>query len=182
MHILSSLYYENLLGKVLSNSERDNSWESAVLEWEIEDWDEDPNMETSCLCGKENIRYLFSIKNKYNNNVLDPIGSSCIKKFKRSDLDTKTTIYEKLFKLYHAIEENEYIELSSELFSRNLLAHLNQEKVFDSAYNSYNGNKDYEFILKMFNKRNTPTKNQVKKIRAIIINQIKPYLSDQLKK
>ena len=35
-------------------------------------------------------------------------------------------------------------------------------------------------MVKMFNKRNEPTKPQDRKIKAIIINQIKPYLKEQL--
>ncbi len=59
---MTSKYYENLLGVVLDAS-KSSFWEKAVLEWELSDWDEDEEMETSCLCGKENIRYLFTIEN-----------------------------------------------------------------------------------------------------------------------
>ena len=59
---MTSKYYENLLSVVLDSS-KSSSWEEAVLEWEVSDWDEDEEMETSCLCGKENIRYLFTIEN-----------------------------------------------------------------------------------------------------------------------
>ena len=45
-----------------------------------------------------------------------------------------------------------------------------------NQYNKYNGDKDYEFMLKMFNMRGEPSENQLKKIRAIILNSIKPYL------
>lgn len=176
---MKSNYYKNLIKTVLVNSDS-NDWENAVLEWEIEDWEEDEDIETSCLCGKEHIRYLFSIKNINNNNLLEPIGSSCIKKFDRNDFNEKTTIYEKLFKLNHAIEKNEYIELTSELFSKKILKHFYEEDIFNSKFNEYNGEKDYKFMVKMFNKRNEPSKAQDSKIKAIIINQIKPYLKEQL--
>ena len=58
---MKSNYYKNLIKTVLSKSDS-NDWGNAVLEWEIEDWEEDEEVETSCLCGKEHIRYLFSIK------------------------------------------------------------------------------------------------------------------------
>ena len=60
-----------------------------MLEWDITDWDEDYYLETSCLCGKENLRYLFTITNRENGNRLEPIGSQCIKKFERKDLNEK---------------------------------------------------------------------------------------------
>ncbi|ELZ4711010.1 transcriptional regulator, partial [Enterococcus faecalis] len=115
-----STYTERLLKKVLDNSEA-NNWDSAVLEWDITAWDEDDEQETSCLCGKENLKYLFTITNRENGNELEPIGSQCIKKFEREDLNEETAIFEKLFKLKTALSENNYIGLSSDFFSRKLL-------------------------------------------------------------
>lgn len=131
-----------------------DDWESAVMEWEIEDCIEDEELKSSCICGKENLRYLFTIHNIYNHNILEPIGSSCIKKFGRIDLNEQVSVSEKLFQLMHAIEKGEYISLTSEYFSRNLL----------------------RFMLKMFNKRTAPTYKQDAKIKAIIMNSIRPYL------
>ena len=71
-------------------------------------------------------------------------------------------------------------EIFSELFSKKILKHFYEENIFNSKFNEYNGEKDYEFMVKMFNKRNEPTKPQDRKIKAIIINQIKPYLKEQL--
>jgi len=31
-------------------------------------------MQSSCICGKENIKYLFTIKNNINGNSVYPIG------------------------------------------------------------------------------------------------------------
>lgn len=45
------------------------------------------------------------------------------------------------------------MSLSSELFSRKLLRWLYEEGAFDTEYNDYDGEDDYEFMLKMFNKR-----------------------------
>ena len=103
---MTSKYYENLLSVVLDSS-KSSSWEEAVLEWGVSDWDEDEEMETSCLCGKENIRYLFTIENTLTGLELEPIGSQCIKKFEREDLTDLTVTYEKLFKLKSALSNNE---------------------------------------------------------------------------
>ena len=39
-HVMKSNYYKNLIKTVLSKSDS-NDWGNAVLEWEIEDWEED---------------------------------------------------------------------------------------------------------------------------------------------
>ena len=180
---MTSKYYENLLSVVLDSS-KSSSQEEAVLEWEVSDWDEDEEMETSCLCGKENIRYLFTIENTLTGLELEPIGSQCIKKFEREDLTDLTVTYEKLFKLKSALSNNEFIGLSSEYFSRKLIKYFFDEGVYNCEFNKYDGQNDYEFLIKMFNKKNKDSisKNQQRKINAIIINQIIPFLKELLEK
>lgn len=175
----NSAYYRNLIQRVIDNSESD-IWESAVFEWEIFDWEEDETLESSCICGKENLRYLFTIRNTLNGNILYPIGSSCIKKFERADLDEEAAVKEQLFKLLHAIENNRFLTLSSEFFSRKLLRHLYEIGAFKpTQYNNYNPEEDYQFMLDMFNKRSR-TMKQEKKETAIILNSIKPFLYEML--
>lgn len=104
-----------------------------------------------------------------------PIGSSCIKKFERADLDEEAAVKEQLFKLLHAIENNRFLTLSSEFFSRKLLRHLYEIGAFKpTQYNNYNPEEDYQFMLDMFNKRSR-TMKQEKKATAIILNSIKPF-------
>ena len=62
---MESLYLRNLKSAVLKYSDSSN-WNAAVYEWEIYDVDEDDTLSESCVCGKENLRYLFTIKNKIN--------------------------------------------------------------------------------------------------------------------
>lgn len=177
-------YARNLRSKVIENSSS-NTWENAVNEWDIVGWDEDNNMQSACICGKENIRYLFTIQNEQNGNILEPIGSKCIKKFNRKELDEITAIYEDLFKLKSALSSDQYISLSSKYFSRKLLKFLYEENVFtDSNYNSFDGENDYYFMLDMFNKRDKDniSKAQQKKINGIIYYQIIPFLKLQLDK
>ena len=63
-----------------------------------------------------------------------------------------------------------------------VLERLYEEGAFNSKYNNYNGEVDYNFMLKMFNKRNKDdiTVAQRKKIAAILLNSIKPFLQDVL--
>lgn len=174
-------YVQNLIVRVINASEAD-TWENAVQEWEIVDCEEDEDLSESCVCGKEELRYLFTIRNVYNGNLLFPIGSSCIKKFGRSDLKEDAQVREGMFKLLHAVENNDFIELSTDLFTRKVIRALYEDGAFDSQYNNFDGEGDYDFFLKMFNKRDKSsiTLKQHKKIRAIIVASIRPYLEDKL--
>lgn len=175
----SSSYYRNLIETVLRFSDA-TDWKSAVLEWCIDDVEEDETLAESCICGKENLRYLFTIRNTVNGYTLYPIGSSCIKKFQRSDLDEEVAVKEQLFKLLHAIEDRQFLVLSSDFFSRRLLRYLYDLGAFKpSPYNEYDPYNDYQFMLDMFNKRNR-SERQDKRATAIILNSIKPFLQDML--
>ena len=178
-----SAYYNNLIKTVIDSSDA-TTWEDAVQEWEISDCDEDEEHESSCICGKENLRYLFTISNIHNHNTLFPIGSSCIKKFGCTNLTTIASLREQLFKLLHAIENESYILLSREYFSRELLRWLHEYDAFPpNCYNRNAPENDYQFLLDMFNKRNknSITQAQNSKINAIIIHSIKPFLLNFLK-
>ncbi len=180
---MASAYVKNLIQTVITAS-NGNTWDVAVNEWEILDCEEDDFLSESCICGKENLRYLYTIRNTLNGNILYPIGSSCIKKFERDDLKEETVVREKLFKLRHAVENNEFISLNSELFSRKLLYFLYDDNAFrPNQYNDYDGYNDYEFLLDMFNKRdkNSISSKQQAKIRAIIVSSIRPYLKMKLR-
>ena len=164
---MARIYMERLIKTVIELS-HGNDWDTAVVEWEIIDCEEDSTLSESCICGKEHLFYLFTIKNIITGSTLFPIGSSCIKKFGRDDLNDEASVREKMFKLYHAVENNQFISLSPEFFSRKLLKKLFEDGAFDCEYNDYDGLDDYEFIVKMFNKRDKSsiTFGQQKKIRA----------------
>lgn len=178
---MARIYMERLIKTVIELS-HGNDWDTAVVEWEIIDCEEDSTLSESCICGKEHLFYLFTIKNIITGSTLFPIGSSCIKKFGRDDLNDEASVREKMFKLYHEVENNQFISLSPEFFSRKLLKKLFEDGAFDCEYNDYDGLDDYEFIVKMFNKRDKSsiTFGQQKKIRAIIVASIRPYLQNQL--
>ena len=172
-------YKENLINTVINNSESDN-WEDAVKEWDIVDVEENLDCAGQCTCGKEGLRYLFTIKNRINNHIIYPIGSSCISKFDVDKLKDEAKLKEDLFKLLHAVENNEYITISSDLFSRKLLEYLYNIGAFvPNNYNDFEPYNDYKFLLDMFYKRKRSEK-QEKKSSAIIINSIIPFLRDLL--
>lgn len=142
-----SVYLDTLINEVLALSES-NIWEIAVKEWKIADCEEDLSRSSDCICGKENLRYLFTIENELNGNYLYPIGSSCIRKFGREDLQSETKVQEDMFRLLHAVENNEFITLDSGYFTRKLIIALYEEGAFeDNAYNNYDGMNDCQFLL-----------------------------------
>lgn len=180
---MSSSYYRNLISTVLDASYSEY-WEEAVAEWDIVDCEEDESCGSFCICGKENIRYLYTIRNRKTGRILYPIGSSCITKFGRDDFDEEISIREGMFRLFRAVRNNDMIELSSQYFSRKLLLTLYEDGAFaPTPYNHFNGENDYNFMLNMFNKRDkfNITLAQQRKIRAIIGFSIKPYLQRKLK-
>ena len=180
---MTGVYYQNLIRRVLDESTTE-SWGIAVNEWDIVDCEEDEHCTSKCVCGKEKLRYLFTIKNRETDAILYPIGSSCIKKFERNDLDSKVEVQKDMYHLSHAIENGERIELDSNYFSKKLLYTLYEKGAFpDNRYNGNNGHNDYQFMLNMFNKRNKGdiTQEQHKKINAIIAFSIKPFLREHLK-
>lgn len=118
--MMASSYYQNLIKRVLEASTTDN-WEIAVREWDIVDCEEDEEHASECVCGKENLRYLFTIRNRETGRSLYPIGSSCIEKFERDDLDYEVDVQMDMYRLAHAMERGERIELTSKYFSKKLL-------------------------------------------------------------
>lgn len=173
--------FEQLVKVVLEKSES-KKWQDAIEEWDLYDTDEDEDASSVCVCGKTGIRYLHKIKNNVNNKIIYPIGSCCIEKFKRADLNEKISVKEKLFKLYHAVGQNKFLNLDTELFSRKLIKYLYREGAFDSDNPNYHSENSYSFFLDMFNKRNKEdiTENQKRKISAIIMNNIIPFVRKQL--
>lgn len=152
-----------------------------MKEWSIVGCDEDLTSSSTCICGKEGLRYRFEIRNIQNSKCLYPIGSTFIEKFERKDLDTETRLHVSKFKLLNAFRNNERIELDTKYFTRMLLRHLYEDGCFPAS--KFNGGDDkngYLFLLDMFNKKNSPSEKQRRRVDAIIINSIKPYLEKTL--
>lgn len=171
----------NLFSTIIDNSISD-IWEYAVLEWDIVGFEEDRRSQSRCICGKENIKYLYDIKNVHNNKSLTPIGSSCIKKFEVKELKDKINVYEKLFKLLNHYEDNKYIHFKDDkkLFSRNLINYLAEQEVLKTE--EYNGKLiNYHKALLTFYNARTLTNKQSSFATAIVINKVIPYLEQELK-
>lgn len=162
-----------------------NTWEAAVREWEITGCIEDPSRSESCICGHENLRYVYTIENLLNGNVITNIGSSCIKKFKREELNDDATCWRMVFKLIaHASRSGDLLKVPFEApyYSRKLLWFFYEHDVFKpTEHNNFEEINDYEFMVDMFN-AHSRTKAQKWKINAIIRNDLRPFLIDVWRK
>ena len=167
---------DNLMQIVLINSESQN-WIDAIGEWDIVDVWEDQDCKSTCVCGQKHIKYLYKIENTENNNVLYPVGSSCIKRFGRYDFDEKIGLIESMYKLLYAVERGEFIKLTSKYFSKKLLQHLFDRGIFKpNKYNNWDGSNDFKFLSDMFNIRGSIPENKLKKVRGLIFYVIIPYV------
>lgn len=154
MRIMGNLYTDNLIGTVIGLSVADD-WEGARREWEIVGCEVDETHSATCVCGKEGLRYVYTIANTETGETLSPIGSSCIKKFEQSDMDEELAGWQQSIKLMEEaarIGKEDYVHLHSGSYSRKLLYFLYAQDAFrPTKYNGYDGYNDYLFLLDMFN-------------------------------
>ena len=154
MRIMGNLYTDNLIGTVIGLSVADD-WEGARREWEVVGCEVDETHSATCVCGKEGLRYVYTIANTETGETLSPIGSSCIKKFEQSDMDEELAGWQQAIKLMEEaarIGKEDYVHLHSGSYSRKLLYFLYEQDAFrPTKYNGYDGYNDYLFLLDMFN-------------------------------
>lgn len=156
-----------------------NVWDTAKAEWEVTEVEEDPSADGICVCGQMGLVSLFTIKNRGSGAELFPIGSTCVNQFGRADLNSQVTVLSDLLKLRTAIRSREAITLTSDFFSRAVLADLYEEGAFTpDQYNGGDGERDYDFLVKMFNKRNKDdiTRPQRNKISVLLNKKVFPFV------
>lgn len=132
MRIMGNLYTDNLIGTVIGLSVADD-WEGARREWEIVGCEVDETHSATCVCGKEGLRYVYTIANTETGETLSPIGSSCIKKFEQSDMDEELAGWQQAIKLMEEaarIGKEDYVHLHSGSYSRKLLYFLYEQDAF----------------------------------------------------
>ncbi|MFF2772842.1 hypothetical protein ACFVUP_37665, partial [Streptomyces bacillaris] len=125
------------------------------------------------------LRWLFTIRNRHNGAVLEPIGSTCVNHFEREDLDRDVSILPRLLAMRTALREGKAITLTTEFFSRALLEYLEDGGAFTpDQWNTADGHEDYWFLLDMFNKRKKEdiTSRQRYKIRMLIERKVLPFV------
>lgn len=170
--------FESLVRAVVASS-RSNVWAVAVDEWQIVDLQEDSSGTGVCVCGQQNLVKLFTIRNELNGSDLFPIGSVCVNKFGRADLDRNVDLLTGLHTLRKAIVERRDTPLTSEYFSRAMLEDFFFRDVFTpDQWNHDDGENDYNFLVKMFNKRDKDsiTTGQHNKIYMLLQHKVFPFV------
>lgn len=174
---MTTASFKALVQAVLGSSES-NTWDTAVLEWQVVDLEEDPAGQGECVCGQPNLVQMFTIKNLRNGESLYPIGNVCVRKFGRQDLDQEVDIFSRMHSLRKAVDTGE-AEFTSTYFSRALLEHLHSAGAFTpDEWNHHDGEEDYSFLLDMFNKRNKDaiTTKQQRKINVLLNKKVFPFV------
>jgi len=163
-------------------------WSYASKEWAcngMEDGNDEEHKEYksasyNCLCTQPNIRWLYSIVNIINGNVLFPIGSCCISKFENPGLQDTATIYKNLRKTLSNIRNHQPKDFYNvkKIFSHeNTLHNLFTMGAFvPTCYNRGNPIEDLNFMIRMFDLRSEPSIKQQNKIDVIINKYLLPWL------
>jgi hypothetical protein len=170
--------FNALVQAVVALSESD-SWNLAVREWAVVRLEEDPSASGVCVCGKTGLSKLFTLRNEFNESLLHPIGSVCVNQFGRHELDSEVALLSDLHALRSAIKNRENVTLESGHFSRALLEYFYTEGAFTpDEYNKGNGGNDYDFLLKMFNKRKKHDINarQRSKMALLLRRKVFPFV------
>lgn len=175
---MSTHNFGTLRGTVIEAS-LSNNWAQAVQEWQVVSVEEDPNHTGICVCGKTSLRYLYTIHNWKTQQSLFPIGSQCVNLFEVEELDVSVNLLHQLLKLRSAYATSKSVELTSEYFSRALLAELWQNEAFPpNGFNGGNGYNDYKFLLGMFNQHHDFTPKERGKVWVLLNKTIKKFVME----
>jgi hypothetical protein len=170
--------FETLKRVVESESVADDFF-NAVLEWNVVELEEHPTADGECVCGQQNLVKMFTIRNHRNGAELFPIGSHCVNHFGREDLNLQVAVFSDLLSLRKYILAGQSIALTSEYFSRAVLKWLFDEGAFPAdQWNGYDGERDYLFLIDMFNKRNKDalSRKQEGKIYQMLKFKVIPFV------
>lgn len=96
--------HDRLVQMVLLHSVEECDVRIAFQEWEVTDCRTDVS---NCVCGHVGIKTLYTIKNTLNGSVIDPIGSSCIKKFGKKSMWESVKMFALANKKYRKKGKNE---------------------------------------------------------------------------
>lgn len=129
-------------------------WDEAKLEWELIGVEKVSESDAEeCVCGKYPILEICTIKNKINNNTAR-VGNSCVKKF---------------------INESDKIFRSISQIKKSIDKSLNAETISFAFEKHWITQKDRNFYIDIFRKRNLSEKqsNWKTSINKKILNRIK---------
>ena len=151
------------LQDAILNGSKSNSIARAIREWSIQDVTVNYANSGVCLCGQRGIHFEYGIVNEKTGVYLYPIGSECIKKFKRGDFSDYASGFEECMRIAESMHHGSLCGVwmnpasgfsvdDSTWFSKKLLRFLYKEGCFKATvYNDYDPVNDLEFCIDMFN-------------------------------
>ena len=81
-----------LMDEVVSLSESESD---VCTQWEVIGMHKAMGGESlSCVCGKTKLKTCFIIKNKHNGNVVDNVGSECVRHFANEEMVNNANLFE----------------------------------------------------------------------------------------
>ena len=173
---MTSHNFQTLRGAVIAES-RATTWAGAVEEWEVVALEEDPTATGVCVCGNTGLRYLYTIRNATTGQQLFPIGSVCVEYFEVAELTESVSALRRLFDLRAAFIDRKPVTLTTDYFSRALLADLWEHGAFpDNDFNRGDGERDYQFLLDWFNSRSEPNTKERQIIWVLINKAIRSFV------
>ncbi|GAC78768.1 hypothetical protein SAMN04488550_2896 [Gordonia malaquae] len=141
-----------LVEAVIALSESD-TWDEARGEWEPSGGEHAKGVgsyDNECVCGQKGLVYLFEIANPLTGAVLGPIGSECIHYFEDAAMDASVAALKAIWNLEQVVAA--HIPLEMKHLSRLKIAALFEYGAIEQ--------REYNFLLDMFNSRRAPSAKQ----------------------
>lgn len=167
--------YEARLQHHVIGKSTSRNWDIARKEWDVVGYEEADR--SICTCGKTGLKHCFRLKNRYNGNIIFPIGSDCVMKFGDDRMDEKVDAIMEIAQLATKVEKTKTIELTSDYFNKKTLKALLEAGAFPATtFNQGDEKKDYQFLLMCLPSKQYKTDLQKKKIWALLHRTILPFL------
>ena len=172
---------KSLHDAVLQASKAD-TWEQATKEWSEVSWIFNGIGRSNCVCGNA-IKYAYELFNGVTGQRLFPIGSDCVRHFKKLNLDQQLEEEEKLLRKIESLtrkaQKKEIIKVNKTDFDERLLKWLWEKGVFKpNRGNQFTPERDYELFLEVFRGGSWSKAEPKKKARMeeVLEKCIKPFL------
>ena len=92
-------------------------------------------------------------------------------------MSASVTVLHRLLELRAAFIAQKRVDITSEYFSRAVLAYLWQNGAFPpNEYNRSNGDNDYKFLLDLFNQQHEFTQKEERKVWVLLNRTIKNFV------
>ena len=172
---------KSLHDAVLQASKAD-TWEQATKEWNEVSLIFNGIGRSNCVCGNA-IKYAYELFNGVTGQRLFPIGSDCVRHFKKLNLDQQLEEEEKLLRKIESLtrkaQKKEIIKVNKTDFDERLLDWLWKKGVFKANRgNQFSPERDYQLFLEVFQGGSWTKAEPKKKARMeeVLEKCIKPFL------